>query len=89
MIGKNLKKKINLTIAFNALYAKNEKKYIMPWKSNSKREERVIILMNPNKEGLYYIAIKNSALLRQITSKHSSDYYFLNYIHLFKTRRQA
>ena len=54
----------------------------MPWKSNSKREERVIILMNPNKEGLYYIAIKNSALLRRITSKHSSDYYFLNYIHL-------
>ena len=45
--------------------------------------------MNPNKEGLYYIAIKNSALLRRITSKHSSDYYFLNYIHLFKARRQT
>ena len=48
-------------------------------KHNSNREKQVILLMIRNcKKLLHYLAVKKlSALLRGITSKHYSDFYFL------------
>ena len=38
------------------------------------------------KEACYYLALKNlSTLLGGITSKHHSDFYFLNCVHSFRT----
>ena len=52
MIRKKLKKNNNQTIAFNVLYAKNDKRYpAYVSKFNSKHEKEVILLMIPNKEG--------------------------------------
>ena len=83
MIGKNLKKN-NPKIALNVLYAKNPD-YVSNY--NSKREEQVTLLLIPNKKGWQYIAVKKpSALLRGTTSKHSSDYCYLNYFHSFRTK---
>ena len=42
--------------------------------------------MIPNEEeGWNYLAGKKSSLLRGMTSKHDNDFYFLNYLHFFRT----
>ena len=71
-VGKN-----NPTISHNVLYVKKRKIYpSYIWKHNVKREKQVILLMIPNGEVWYYIAVKKlSALLREISSKHDCDYY--------------
>ena len=44
-------------------------------KHNSNCEKTVIILMIPNREGWYYLAVKKlSALLRGITSNHHGGF---------------
>ena len=54
---------------------------------NSNREKQVIILMIPNGEGWYYIEVKQlSALLRRITSKHNSDFYYLSCFQSLRTK---
>ena len=51
-------------------------------KHNSNREKQVILLMVPNGEKWYCLAVKKlSGLLRRITSKHHDDFYCLNCLH--------
>ena len=80
--------KNNLTIILNVLYV--EKMGICPTyvsEHNSNREKQVIILMIPNGEGWYYIEVKQlSALLRRITSKHNSDFYYLSCLQSLRTK---
>ena len=80
--------KINLTIAPNILYARKEEiSPVYVSKDNSKREEQVILLMIPNGEQWYYLAIKKiSSLLRGITSKYNGSFYYLNCLHSFRTK---
>ena len=71
--------KDSVIIALNALPAKKEKFY-SPYvpKHNSNRQKQVI-----------FFAVKQlSALLREITSKHHSDFYYLNCLHLFATENK-
>ena len=45
--------------------------------------------MIPNEEKWHYLAVKKlSALLRGITSKHYGDFYFLNSLHSFRTKKK-
>ena len=69
-------------IALSVLYAKKEKMYSANLsKHNSNCEQEVILLMIPNGEGWNYLSAKKQlALLRRITSKHSSDF-CLNFLH--------
>ena len=46
--------------------------------------------MIPNREGWNYFAVKElSALLRGITSKHYGDFYCMNYLHSFATKKEC
>ena len=55
-------------------------------KHYSNYEKQVIILMTPNGEGWYYLAVKKlSALLTGMTSKTHDDFYYLNCLHSFAT----
>ena len=57
-------------------------------KYNSKLEKQVILLMIQNKEEWNYTAVKKlTALLRGTTSKHNGDYYSLNCLYLFRTKK--
>ena len=52
-------------------------------------ENRIILLMVPNREGWFYLAVaKLSVLLRQITSKTNDDFYCLNFHHSFRTKNK-
>ena len=45
--------------------------------------------MITNGEGLHYLAVKKlSALLKGITSKHKRDFYCLNCLHSFRTKKK-
>ena len=66
-------------------------------KHNSNCKKQVILLMVPNGKGCetkseeqtrwHYLAVKTlSALLRGITSKHHSDFYYLKCLHSFRTK---
>ena len=47
--------------------------------------------MIPNKEkkGWYYLAVEQlSALLKETTSKHDGDFYYLNCLHSFRTENK-
>ena len=81
--------KNNLTIAINVLYAKKEKIYpVYVSKHNSNQEKQVILWMIPHWEGRHYLAVKKlSALLRGITSKNNGDFYCLNFLHSFRTKK--
>ena len=60
-------------------------------KSKSSHEKLIILLMIPNVEkvGWYYLAVKKlSPLLCGTTSKHKSDFYYLNCLHSFRTENQ-
>ena len=85
---KNIEKN-NVTIALHIFHAKREKKdlaYVS--KHNSNREKQVILLMISNGEGCHYLTIKKlSALLKGITSKHKGDFYCLNCLHSFRTKK--
>ena len=82
--------KNNPIIAFNVLYAKEEKlypAYVSKHKSN--REKEIILLMIFNGKGLHYITVKIfSSLLKGNTSKHHSDFYCLNCFHSFRTENK-
>ena len=71
------------------MYAKKEKIYpAYVSKHNSNREKQVILLMIPNGEKWHYLAaIAVSALLRGITSKHHSDFYYLSCLLSFVTEK--
>ena len=59
MIGKKIEKN-NVTIALTVLYAKKEKLYPTYFSKNkSNREKQVILLMIPNGNACYYLAVKN------------------------------
>ena len=82
--------KNNLTIALNLFYAKKEKIYpACVSKHNSSREKQVILLMIKNREKQWhYLALKTlSALLRGITSKNNGDFYCLNCLNSFRTKK--
>ena len=82
--------KNNLTIALNALYAKEEKIYSTYVSKHNSNREKVIILMISNREKQWnYLAVKKlSALLRGITSKNKGDFYCLNCFHSFRTKNK-
>ena len=45
--------------------------------------------MIPNEEGWHYLEVKKlGALLRKVTSKHHSGFYFLNCFHFFATENK-
>ena len=45
------------------------------------------MIPNEEKEGWYYLAVKDlSALLRDTTLKHQGDFYFLNCSHCFASK---
>ena len=45
--------------------------------------------MIPDGEEWHYLAVKKlSALLRRVTSKHNSDFYCLNPLHSFATKKK-
>ena len=49
---------------------------------------QVIILINSNKEKWHYLAVKKLlGLLREITSKHHGDFYCVNCLHSFVTKK--
>ena len=84
--------KNNVTIPFNVLCAKKEKKIYPVYisKNNSNCEKQVILLMISNGEKWHYLAVKKlSALLRGITSQHHGDFYCLNCFHSFATKKQT
>ena len=57
-------------------------------KHDSNREKTSYFLMIPNGKGWHYLAVKKlTALLRVITSKHHGDFYCLNYLHCFTTKK--
>ena len=87
MIEKKLEKKY-LIIALNVLYAEKEKIYLAYiLRHNSNREKQVILLMIPNREGWYYLVVKQLlALLKEITSKNNVDFYCSNCLHSFATK---
>ena len=63
---------------------KKKKRYpALASKHNSIREKQVILLMISNVEKQWhYLAVKKlSALLKEITSKHHGDFYYLNCFH--------
>ena len=54
---------------------------------NSKPKKPCHSFNNSNKEGWYYLPVKDlSALLRGITSKHDCDFYCLNCLPSFRTK---
>ena len=74
------------------MYAKKENiypAYVSKYSAN--RERQVILLMIRNREKrCHYLAVKKlSALLRGITSKNNSDFYCLNCLHPFRTKKQT
>ena len=71
--------KNNLTISLNVVFEKRKNISCLCLKHNSDREKQVILLMIPNGDRWYYLAVKKlSALLKGIKSKHKGDFYCLN-----------
>ena len=68
-----------------------KKKKIYPGsvsKQNSNFEKQVILLMIPNVEGWHYLAVKKlSVWLRGIASKNNGNFYCLNCLHSFRTKK--
>ena len=67
-------------------------KYIYPAyisKPNSNHEKQIILLMVSDREGWHYLAVtRRSALLRGVTSKHDFDFFFLKWLHSFRTKNK-
>ena len=86
--GKNLKKIINQLLLISCLYVNGTKDTKLAYKSeyNSKREEKVILLMIGDFEKWHYLAVKNlPRLLRGISSNHIGDNYRLGCFHSYST----
>ena len=69
----------------------NKKKIYLAYvsKYNLNYEKQVFPLMIPNREGWYYLAVKNlSALLRGISSKNHDDFFCLDCLHSFRTKNK-
>ena len=69
----------------------NKKKIYLAYvsKYNLNYEKQVFPLMIPNREGWYYLAVKNlSALLRGISSKNHGDFFCLDCLHSFRTKNK-
>ena len=59
-------------------------KYILPTFQNITQN-----VMIPTKKEWHCIAVKNlSTLLREVTSKHNGDYYFLNCLYSLRTKNK-
>ena len=96
--------KNKVIIALNTLFARKEKIYpAYSSKHDSNPEKQVILLMIPNDKKhqvqskgckaniccRHYLAAKKlSALLGGITSKHHGNYYCLNHLHSFATKKK-
>ena len=83
----------NKTIALNILYVPNNTKQIRPAyipKYNHKRDKQLSLLMVPdNMNNWHNLAVKNrSRLLRGITWNHHGDFYCLNCLHSFRTKKK-
>ena len=77
MTGKNFRK---ITYFLNAKYEKIYTAYF--FKRYSNRGKQIIRLIIYSREGWNYIAAKESALLREITSKYNDNFSSLNGLHL-------
>ena len=82
----------NKSVALNILYVPhNTEKIRHAYKSkyNLKRENQVIFLMITDGEKWHYLAIKSlPALFRGITSKHDRDFYCLNCLQSYTTKKK-
>ena len=57
-------------------------------KHNLTRETQVILLMISNGENWHYLVVKNlSGFVKEITSRHKVDFYYLNYFHSYRTKK--
>ena len=77
MTGKNFRK---ITYFLNAKYEKIYPAYFSKRYSNCVKQ--IIHLIIYSREGWNYIAAKESALLREITSKYNDNFSCLNGLHL-------
>ena len=75
--------KNNLTNALNVLYAKNEKKYILPTFQHITQSMKKKSFFNDSKKRRMPLK-QLSILVRGISSKHNGDFYCLNCLHLFR-----
>ena len=91
MTGKRLRKIIRQVIALNILYIREKNIYSAYMsKFNLTREEEIfLMILNEEKEGWHYLAVKKlSALLHGMTSKHKGDFYCFNWLHFFRTKNK-
>ena len=69
----------------------NTKKIHIAYKSkhNLTREKQVILLMISNGESWHYLVVKSlPGLLKEITSNHKEDFYYLNCFCAYNTRNK-
>ena len=82
----------NKSIALNILYVPyNTKKIRHAYKSeySLNHKNQIILLMSTDGRKWHYLAVKGlHALLREITSKHQEDFYYLNCFHSFRTENK-
>ena len=77
---------LNYIFAFN-FQSPSSKSYVS--KHNSSCKEQVILLMIPNGEKWFYLAVKKvSALLRGITLQHFGHFYCLSCLHFSKPKNK-
>ena len=83
--------KSNKTISLNVLYVPQNTKQIRhanKSKYNIKRENQGILLMITDGTKWYYLAVKTSSgLLRGITGNNHGDFYCLNCLHSYTTKK--
>ena len=83
----------NKTIALNILYVPHNTKQIKQAyisKYNNERDNQVNLLMITGGTGnWHYLAAKNIAGLRRMTSNHNGDFYCLNCFHPYTTEKKT
>ena len=83
----------NKTIALNTLYVPYNTKQIKQAqisKYNNERDNQVNLLMITDGTGnWHYLAAKNIAGLRRMTSNHNGDFYCLNCFHSYTTEKKT
>ena len=91
MTGKRLRKIIRQVIALNILYIREKNIYSAYMsKFNLTREEEIfLMILNEEKEGWHYLAVKKlSALLHGMTSEHKGNFYCFNWLHFFRKKNK-
>ena len=82
----------NNEVSLNILYLPyNTKKINIAYKSknNLTQEKQIILLMISDGQKWHYLVVKNlSGLLREITSNHKEDFYYLNCFHSYRTENK-